>query len=140
MKRKLAALANIQLTELPADLSPSQFPTQGPLADALLKLYEQEVKANPDDVKDNIIAETKDAPLSKEELTTRWHIALYNLSLKAQTVGQDRLGDLAQERAKSVKAYLVDSKGIAPERIFLLESRVTLNQDAAQVNMSIEAK
>ncbi|MDN5501889.1 MAG: DUF748 domain-containing protein [Shewanella sp.] len=140
MKRKLAALANIQLTELPADLSPSQFPTQGPLADALLKLYEQEVKANPDDVKDNIISETKDAPLSKEELTTRWHIALYNLSLKAQTVGQDRLGDLAQERAKSVKAYLVDSKGIAPERIFLLESRVTLNQDAAQVNMSIEAK
>ena len=140
MKRKLAALANIQLTELPADLSPSQFPTQGPLADALLKLYEQEVKANPDDVKDNIIAETKDTPLSKEELTTRWHIALYNLSLKAQTVGQDRLGDLAQERAKSVKAYLVDSKGIAPERIFLLESRVTLNQDAAQVNMSIEAK
>lgn len=140
MKRKLAALTNIQLTELPADLSPSQFPTQGPLADALLKLYEQEVKANPDDVKDNIIAETKDTPLSKEELTTRWHIALYNLSLKAQTVGQDRLGDLAQERAKSVKAYLVDSKGIAPERIFLLESRVTLNQDAAQVNMSIEAK
>lgn len=139
MKRKLATLANLPLTELPADLSPSQFPTEGPLADALVKLYEQEVKTNPDDVKDSIVAETKDTPLSKEELTTRWHIALYNLTLKAQTVSPDRLGDLAQERAKAVKAYLVDSKGIAPERIFLLESRVTLNQDAAQVNMSIDA-
>lgn len=139
MKRKLATLANLPLTELPADLSPSQFPTEGSLADALVKLYEQEVKTNPDDVKDTIVAETKDAPLSKEELTTRWHIALYNLTLKAQTVSPSMLGDLAQERAKSVKAYLVDSKGIAPERIFLLESRVTLSQDAAQVNMSIDA-
>ena len=139
MKRKLATLANLPLTELPADLSPSQFPTEGPLADALVKLYEQEVKTNPDDVKDTIVAETKDTPLSKEELTTRWHIALYNLTLKAQTVSPDRLGDLAQERAKAVKAYLVDSKGIAPERIFLLESRVTLSQDAAKVNMSIDA-
>ncbi|ESE40430.1 DUF748 domain-containing protein [Shewanella decolorationis] len=139
MKRKLATLANLPLTELPADLSPSQFPSEGPLADALVKLYEQEVKTNPDDVKDTIVAETKDTPLSKEELTTRWHIALYNLTLKAQTVSPDRLGDLAQERAKAVKAYLVDSKGIAPERIFLLESRVTLSQDAAQVNMSIDA-
>ncbi|MEL4279659.1 DUF748 domain-containing protein [Shewanella mangrovisoli] len=139
MKRKLATLANLPLTELPADLSPSQFPTEGPLADALVKLYEQEVKTNPDDVKDTIVAETKDAPLSKEELTTRWHIALYNLTVKTQTVSPGMLGDLAQERAKSVKAYLVDSKGIAPERIFLLESRVTLSQDAAQVNMSIDA-
>uniref|UniRef100_Q0HTT4 DUF748 domain-containing protein n=1 Tax=Shewanella sp. (strain MR-7) TaxID=60481 RepID=Q0HTT4_SHESR len=139
MKRKLSTLANLPLTELPADLSPSQFPTEGPLADALVKLYEQEVKTNPDDVKDNIVAETKDVPLSKEELATRWHIALYNLTVKGQNVSQDMLGDLAHERAKSVKAYLVDSKGIAPERIFLLESRVTLNQDAAQVNMSIDA-
>ncbi|MFV0594775.1 DUF748 domain-containing protein [Shewanella sp.] len=139
MKRKLATLANMPLTELPTDLSPSQFPTEGTLADALVKLYEQEVKTAPDEVKDNIVAEAKDAPLSKEELTTRWHIALYNLTVKAQNVSQGMLGDLAQERAKSIKAYLVDNKGIVPERIFLLESRVTLNQDAAQVNMSIEA-
>lgn len=50
------------------------------------------------------------------------------------------LGDLAQERAKTVKAYLVDAKDISPERIFLLESRVTLNPNAAQVNMTIDVK
>ncbi|GIU24239.1 hypothetical protein TUM4637_08350 [Shewanella hafniensis] len=140
MKRKLAKLANIEFSALPNDLSPSQFPTQGPLADALVKLYEQEVKADPTQIKDTVIAEAKDAPLSDDEITTRWHIALYNLSVKAQNVNDGMLGNLAQERAKAVKAYLVDVKEIAPERIFLLESRVSLTQNVAQVSLTIDAQ
>lgn len=140
MKRKLAKLANIEFSVLPNDLSPSQFPTQGPLADALVKLYEQEVKAEPTQIKDTVIAEAKDAPLSDDEITTRWHIALYNLSVKAQNVNDGMLGNLAQERAKAVKAYLVDVKEIAPERIFLLESRVSLTQNVAQVSLTIDAQ
>ncbi|QYX66343.1 DUF748 domain-containing protein [Shewanella putrefaciens] len=140
MKRKLAKLANIEFSALPNDLSPSQFPTQGPLADALVKLYEQEVKADPALIKDTVIAEAKDAPLSDDEITTRWHIALYNLSVKAQNVNDGMLGNLAQERAKAVKAYLVDVKEIAPERIFLLESRVSLTQNVAQVSLTIDAQ
>lgn len=140
MKRKLAKLANIEFSALPDDLSPSQFPTKGPLADALVKLYEQEVKADPAQIKDTVIAEAKDAQLSDDEITTRWHIALYNLSVKAQNVNDGMLGNLAQERAKAVKAYLVDVKEIAPERIFLLESRVSLTQNAAQVSLTIDAQ
>ncbi|WP_283629542.1 DUF748 domain-containing protein [Shewanella baltica] len=140
MKRKLAKLANIEFSALPNDLSPSQFPTQGPLADALVKLYEQEVKADPALIKDTVIAEAKDAQLSDDEITTRWHIALYNLSVKAQNVNDGMLGNLAQERAKAVKAYLVDVKEIAPERIFLLESRVSLTQNVAQVSLTIDAQ
>lgn len=140
MKRKLAKLANIEFSALPNDLSPSQFPTQGPLADALVKLYEQEVKADPALIKDTVIAEAKDAQLSDDEITTRWHIALYNLSVKAQNVNDGMLGNLAQERAKAVKAYLVDVKVIAPERIFLLESRVSLTQNVAQVSLTIDAQ
>lgn len=140
MKRKLAKLANIEFSALPDDLSPSQFPTQGPLADALEKLYEQEVKADPALIKDTVIAEAKDAQLSDDEITTRWHIALYNLSVKAQNVNDGILGNLAQERAKAVKAYLVDVKDIAPERIFLLESRVSLTQNVAQVSLTIDAQ
>ncbi|MDT3335500.1 DUF748 domain-containing protein [Shewanella sp. SP1S1-7] len=140
MKRKLVKLANIEFSALPDDLSPSQFPTQGPLADALVKLYEQEVKADPALIKDTVIAEAKDAQLSDDEITTRWHIALYNLSVKAQNVNDGMLGNLAQERAKAVKAYLVDVKEIAPERIFLLESRVSLTQNVAQVSLTIDAQ
>ena len=140
MKRKLAKLANIEFSALPNNLSPSQFPTQGPLADALVKLYEQEVKADPALIQDTVIAEAKDAQLSDDEITTRWHIALYNLSVKAQSVNDGMLGNLAQERAKAVKAYLVDVKEIAPERIFLLESRVSLTQNVAQVSLTIDAQ
>ncbi|MDT3281846.1 DUF748 domain-containing protein [Shewanella scandinavica] len=140
MKRKLAKLANIEFSALPDDLSPSQFPTQGPLANALVKLYEQEVKSDPALIKDTVIAEAKDAQLSDDEITTRWHIALYNLSVKAQNVNDGMLGNLAQERAKAVKAYLVDVKEIAPERIFLLESRVSLTQNVAQVSLTIDAQ
>ncbi|MCS6192554.1 DUF748 domain-containing protein [Shewanella baltica] len=140
MKRKLAKLANIEFSALPNDLSPSQFPTQGPLADALVKLYEQEVKADPALIKDTVVAEAKDAQLSDDQITTRWHIALYNLSVKAQNVNDGMLGNLAQERAKAVKAYLVDVKEIAPERIFLLESRVSLTQNVAQVSLTIDAQ
>lgn len=140
MKRKLAKLANIEFSALPDDLSPSQFPTHGPLADALVKLYEQEVKADPTQIRDTVIAEAKDAQLSDDEITTRWHIALYNLSVKAQNVNDGMLGNLAQERAKAVKAYLVDVKEIAPERIFLLESRVSLTQNAAQVSLTIDTQ
>lgn len=140
MKRKLAKLANIEFSALPNDLSPSQFPTQGTLADALVKLYEQEVKADPVQIKDTVIAEAKDAQLSDDEITTRWHIALYNLSVKAQNVNDGMLGNLAQERAKAVKAYLVDMKKIAPERIFLLESRVSLTQNVAQVSLTIDVQ
>ncbi|PTA49923.1 hypothetical protein C9I43_04990 [Shewanella morhuae] len=140
MKRKLAKLANIEFSALPDGLSPSQFPIQGPLADALVKLYEQEIKADPSQVKDTVISEAKDTSLSDYEITTRWHIALYNLSVKAQSVNDDMLGNLAQERAKTVKTYLVDVKNIAPERIFLLESRINLNQNAAQVSLTIDAQ
>ncbi|QYJ77648.1 DUF748 domain-containing protein [Shewanella acanthi] len=138
LKRKLARTANVQFNDLPTDLSPSQFPTQGPLADALVTLYEQDLKTDPKLIKEDVIKEAQTS-LSDEELLTRWHIALYNLIVKNQQVTQAMLGDLAQDRAKAVKAYLVDTKAIAHERIFLLESRVSLNQQAAQVTMSLDA-
>ncbi|MGL4898526.1 MAG: DUF748 domain-containing protein, partial [Shewanella sp.] len=137
MQTQLAKLANIPVNELPDDLSPSQFPTQGPLADALINFYQQQFSADPKAIRATIAMEANNAELTAEDITTRWHIALYNQLVNAQNVPQSKLGDLAQERAKTVKAYLVDTQGIAPERIFLLESRVTLSQDAAQVNLSI---
>ncbi|MGL5358688.1 MAG: DUF748 domain-containing protein, partial [Shewanella sp.] len=136
MHSQLAKLANMPVSELPADLSPSQFPTEGPLADALIKLYQQQI-ADPKEIRATISKEAKNSELTAQDITTRWHIALYNQLVNAQNVPQEKLGDLAQERAKAVKAYLVDTQGIAPERIFLLESRVTLSQNAAQVNLSI---
>lgn len=65
-----------------------------------MKLYEQEVKAEPTQIKDTVIAEAKDAPLSDDEITTRWHIALYNLSVKAQNVNDGMLGNFTKKELK----------------------------------------
>lgn len=140
MQQKLAKIAGMEMSALPADLSPSQFPTTGPLADALLKLYEQEVNADPELIKENVIQETGDTALTEDELLTRWHIALYNLSVKAQDVDDDMLGQLAQARAKAVKSYLIDTKNITPERVFLIESRVSLTQNLSQVSLELAAQ
>lgn len=140
MQQKLAKIAGMEVSALPADLSPSQFPTTGVLADALLKLYEQEVNVDPELIKENVIQEAGDTRLSEDELLTRWHIALYNLSVKAQDIDDDMLGQLAQARSKAVKSYLIDTKNITPERVFLIESRVSLTQNLSQVSLELAAQ
>ena len=143
LKIKLAKAAAIDISELPANLTASQFPTSGPLSDALYQLYSTEMGANPEDVKDSIMAESQ-AKLPQEELTDnemtiRWHIALYNLLKNSQVVDSADLGILAQKRAKAVKSFLVDQGKIESQRIFVMESRINAKQQAAEVQLELQA-
>ncbi|ABV86925.1 DUF748 domain-containing protein [Shewanella pealeana] len=141
LKSKLAQTAKLDITSVPADLSPSSFPTSGPLSDALIKLYETELGSSAQAVKDKIEAEHQgEDKLNDEQLSQRWHIALYNFTLGAQRVAEETLGELAQTRATAVKTYLIENRNIAPERIFLLDSRVELNTGASQALLSLSAK
>ncbi|ABZ76234.1 protein of unknown function DUF748 [Shewanella halifaxensis HAW-EB4] len=141
LKRKIAQTAKLDITALPADLSPSSFPTSGPLSDALIKLYETEFGSSAEAVKDKIAAEHQGKEkLTDEQLSQRWHIALYNFTLGAQRIDENALGKLAQQRATTVKTYLIEKKNIAPQRIFLLDSRVELNTGASQALLTLSAK
>ncbi|GIU05631.1 ATPase [Shewanella sp. c952] len=140
LAQKLAQLAQLEIEQLPTDLSASTYPTTGALSDALKLLYETELASPAVDVKTAIEAEHQgDNALTDEQLTTRWHIALYNFSLSAQRISDDALGDLAQQRASAVKTFLADSKTVAPERVFLLDSRVNLNTGASQALLTLTA-
>lgn len=140
LAQKLAQLAQLEIEQLPTDLSASTYPTAGALSDALKLLYETELASPAVDVKTAIEAEHQgDNALTDEQLTTRWHIALYNFSLSAQRISDDALGDLAQQRASAVKTFLADSKTVAPERVFLLDSRVNLNTGASQALLTLTA-
>lgn len=140
LAQKLAQLAQLEIEQLPTDLSASTYPTTGALSDALKLLYETELASPAVDVKTAIEAEHRgDSALTDEQLTTRWHIALYNFSLSAQRISDDALGDLAQQRASAVKTFLADSKTVAPERVFLLDSRVNLNTGASQALLTLTA-
>ncbi|WP_299807645.1 DUF748 domain-containing protein [uncultured Shewanella sp.] len=141
LNSKLAQTAKLNITDIPADLAPSNFPTSGPLSDALIKLYETELGSSAQAVKEKIENEHQgEDKLNDEQISQRWHIALYNFTLGAQRVAEEALGELAQTRATAVKTYLIDKKNIAPQRIFLLDSRVELNTGASQALLTLSAK
>lgn len=129
------------LDALPADFSASQLPASGPLTDALLAMYQRQFNVEPDTQKVHAEkAATDDAGnIDQEMLTTLWHIGLYNQLLNAEKISDDDLGTLAQLRSQAVKAYLVDNAAMAPERIFLLNSKTKLNKQAAQAELSLTA-
>ncbi|GAK88104.1 hypothetical protein JCM19238_5718 [Vibrio ponticus] len=58
--------------------------------------------------------------------------------LNEQQVTPAELGQLAQRRAQAVKAYLVDVTKVDASRVFLLDSRFDVDQDASQVTLSLE--
>jgi hypothetical protein len=137
LHKKLAKSAAIKVRALPKELSASQFPASGPLTEALYRLIEQDLGLQPLDIKQTILNETPN--LNHEALTTAWHIALYNLLKNNQQVSADDLGLLAQARARSVKAYLVEQGQIDASKVFVLESRINTNQNAASALLELQA-
>lgn len=142
LTQKLAQIGKITPDVMPRKLSASQFPTQGPLSDALISLYESEIGSKADEIKAQIMAknEQDETLLDDEELNIQWHIALYNLVLNNQEVDELMLGDLATERALAVKAHLVDINKLEPSRIFLLDSRIDINQGAQEAILTLGAE
>jgi hypothetical protein len=141
-KKALAASANLAIEALPEELTASTMPVSGVLSDGLKTLYQTEFGHNAQVVKETLEEELKQKgeALSQEELAQRWHIALYNFVLNKQDVTKEELGSLAQQRARVVKAYLVDQANIDASRVFLLDSRFNVKQDSSSVVLSLDAK
>jgi hypothetical protein len=138
LHQQLASIAGMPVSALPAKLSASQFPATGPLVDALKHYVETELKVSTADVLSTL--ESEKADLSADELTTGWHIALYNLARQHQDVDNEALVQLAQNRAAQVKNYLIEQGQIDPSRLFLLNSKMAIKQQhSAQVLLSLDA-
>ncbi|QYK00189.1 DUF748 domain-containing protein [Shewanella psychrotolerans] len=138
LQQKLAQTANLDIAALPAGLSPSTYPTSGVLSDALKRLYETELGLPADEIKQQI--ETRqEQKLSEDDLLTRWHMTLYNSLLSHQDIGESALGTLAQQRAVTVKHYLIEQAKIEPGRIFVLDSQADLNTSASQALLTLSA-
>ena len=138
LHKKLAKTAGIKFKDFPKSLSASQFPATGPIADALYQLAEQELSQPPQDIKQTLKQQTPE--ITEAELITRWHIGLYNMLKNQQQSTRDDLGELAQQRAKAVKAYLIDQAGIDAGKVFVLESRINTAEDAAEASLELQVK
>lgn len=142
LRKKLAKISKVELNAVPRSLTASNFPTQGPLSQALISLFESDVGGIANDIKVQITAKNKqnESLVDKESINTQWHIALYNQVLNHQQVNEQMLGNLASERALAVKAHLVDTNKLPPSRIFLLDSRIDINQGAEEAILTLGAE
>ncbi|WP_105901762.1 DUF748 domain-containing protein [Vibrio gangliei] len=129
---------------LPADASASTIAKNEGLADSVEDLYEDLLKKDVGDEEDKIEQQLKqnnaDGKVNSEELETALHISLYNQLVEAQNISQDDLGILAEERARNIKAYLVDEQRLSPERVFILDSKSKLITDSQGAELTIDAK
>ncbi len=53
---------------------------------------------------------------------------------------QQELQNLAEQRARMVKAYLVDEQDISPQRVFILDSKTTLITDVQGANLTLSTQ
>ncbi|MGN5050552.1 DUF748 domain-containing protein [Aeromonas veronii] len=82
-----------------------------------------------------------------EDLADRLHLDEESAALRAQAVILQRdqqlitaksLRNLAMRRAQNTKEFLVDSQGIAPERLFVLDSQVKEEDKEAKVILTLD--
>ncbi len=139
LAQEVARLSQTEPDDMPETLSASTFPTEGSLSIALIATYETLYGSKAIELKNEITQEYEGQELSEEQLIKEWHIALYNFSLKKQVIDDTALGTLASERARVIKAHLVEVNKIPPERVFLLDSRVDINKKAQEAVLTLGA-
>ena len=139
LEQEIALMSQTELADMPETLSASTFPNQGPLSVALMTTYETRYNNKASELKNEIALKSEGQALTEEQLIKEWHIALYNFSLKKQVLDDTALGTLASERARVIKAHLVEVNKIPPERVFLLDSRVDINKKAQEAVLTLGA-
>ncbi|WP_306170168.1 DUF748 domain-containing protein [Shewanella sp. UCD-KL12] len=139
LEQEIAHVSQSEPSDMPETLSASSFPNQGPLSEALIAIYESGYNRKASALKKEIALEHEEQSLSEQQLDKEWHIALYNFCLKKQEVDDTALGTLASERARVIKAHLVEVNKLPPERVFLLDSRVDINKKAQEAVLTLGA-
>ncbi|MDW6019498.1 DUF748 domain-containing protein [Vibrio plantisponsor] len=137
-------LANSGLETLPEPFSASRITESAPLVDALEELAEEQlqldIRQERDKVEQQLTEKAQGAEVTKEQIETVVHMGLYNQLVKATNVDKNSLSNLAAERAKAVKAYLVEEQQISPDRVFLLDSKTDLKTEKSGAELTVGAE
>lgn len=141
LHNKLIHVAKLDESSFTQQITPSSVSENEALATALITLYQNELNSEASEVKIAVNNEQqeKGVVLTEAELSIRWHLAMYNLLLNHQQISQDQLGQLAHQRAKRVKTYLIEAVNISADRVFLLDSRFDIEQDDSGVVLTLDA-
>ncbi|MCR3971270.1 DUF748 domain-containing protein [Aeromonas veronii] len=99
------------------------------LQEALAQAYEERFGEDLDDLADRL-------HLDKESAALRAQAVI--LLRDQQLITAKSLRNLAMRRAQNTKEFLVDSQGIAPERLFVLDSQVKEEDKEAKVILTLD--
>ncbi|MGY3901093.1 DUF748 domain-containing protein [Aeromonas lusitana] len=116
-----------KITGSPADLA--QLEQDPPLQAALGEAYEAKFKEDLGDLADRL-------KLPKQSPALRAQAVL--LLRDQQLITAKSLRNLAMRRAQNTKEFLVDTQGIAPERLFVLDSQVKETDKEAKVVLTLD--
>lgn len=128
--------------EIPEGLTADNFPPDSDLSDALEDLFENQLNKDSGDEEDKIQAqlqtESGQKNIDDDTLEKALNASMYTQLVAAQNVSQDELGSLAEERARTIKAYLVDELKADPARIFILDSKTKLKTEDRSAELSLD--
>ncbi|MEQ5809079.1 DUF748 domain-containing protein [Alteromonas sp. NFXS44] len=139
---------------LPANMTASSYPVEGPLSDALKQAFTETLGITIDEERAKIIAQltpsqkendaseqTEQTPSEVDETQVQraLHIAMYNSLRSNIDISPGQLAELANLRAKAVKRYLINDAAIDANRLFQLNSRHHLQEDVSGATLTLEA-
>lgn len=122
LERVLAKLTGNQ-----ADLD--QLEQDPSLQEALTQAYEERFGEDLEDLADRLHLDEESAALRAQAVI---------LLRDQQLITAKSLRNLAMRRAQNTKEFLVDSQGIAPERLFVLDSQVKEEDKEAKVILTLD--
>ncbi|WP_368174429.1 DUF748 domain-containing protein [Aeromonas sp. s13] len=99
------------------------------LQEALAQAYEERFGEDLDDLADRLHLDEESAALRAQAVI---------LLRDQQLITAKSLRNLAMRRAQNTKEFLVDSQGIAPERLFVLDSQVKEEDKEAKVVLTLD--
>ncbi|MFP7409296.1 DUF748 domain-containing protein [Aeromonas veronii] len=99
------------------------------LQEALAQAYEERFGEDLDDLADRLHLDEESAALRAQAVI---------LLRDQQLTTAKSLRNLAMRRAQNTKEFLVDSQGIAPERLFVLDSQVKEEDKEAKVILTLD--
>ncbi|MCG6451053.1 hypothetical protein K6U33_09360, partial [Vibrio parahaemolyticus] len=128
----------------PDNFSASRIADSEPLADAVETLAKKQldlsIRQERNKVEQQLIERAEGKEVTDEQIQTTLLLGLYNQLVNATTITPEQLGNLAEARAKAVKTDLVDEAHIAPERVFLLDSKTQLKTENSGVDLTVDAQ
>ncbi|MCC0090141.1 DUF748 domain-containing protein [Aeromonas veronii] len=99
------------------------------LQEALARAYEERFGEDLEDLADRLHLDEESAALRAQAVI---------LLRDQQLITAKSLRNLAMRRAQNTKEFLVDSQGIAPERLFVLDSQVKEEDKEAKVILTLD--